>query len=123
MHKLLCLNLANLYLILQALPNFTMLLLPCNAFISFILIFAGSYSCVGAEFVFRRNINYYIMGIFIPSIIIVVLSWMAFWIDKSSTPGRVSLSLITILTMQNQVRGNKTVCFIIHYRHKNSLTL
>lgn len=52
---------------------------------------------------FRRNINYYVMGLFVPSILIVVLSWVGFWIDKESTPGRVSLSLLTILTMQNQV--------------------
>ncbi|XP_067946177.1 glycine receptor subunit alpha-2-like [Watersipora subatra] len=63
----------------------------------------GSFSCIAIQFEFSRNINYYIMGLFLPSILIVVLSWVAFWIDKSSTPGRVSLSLLTILTMQNQM--------------------
>ena len=55
------------------------------------------------DLTFGRMSNYYTMGLFIPSVLIVVLSWVAFWIDKHSTPGRISLSLLTILTMQNQV--------------------
>ena len=65
----------------------------------------GSFSCIAVQFEFKRNVNYYIMSLFIPSVLIVVLSWVAFWIDKDSTPGRISLSLLTILTMQNQVRS------------------
>ncbi|XP_067947398.1 glycine receptor subunit alphaZ1-like [Watersipora subatra] len=63
----------------------------------------GSFSCISAQFEFKRNINYYMMGLFLPSILIVILSWVSFWIDKASTPGRVSLALLTILTMQNQM--------------------
>ena len=68
-----------------------------------ICYFEGAFSCVSMTVRFHRRINYYIMGLFVPSILIVLLSWVAFWIDKASTPGRVSLSLLTILTMTNQV--------------------
>ncbi|XP_067943197.1 glycine receptor subunit alphaZ1-like [Watersipora subatra] len=63
----------------------------------------GSFSCISIQFEFTRNINYYVMSLFLPTILIVILSWVSFWIDKSSTPGRVSLALLTILTMQNQM--------------------
>mgnify|MGYP001793879360 CR=1 FL=1 len=63
----------------------------------------GSFSCAGLVLVFRRQINYYVMSLFVPSTLLVLLSWVGFWIDKESTPGRISLSLLTILTMQNQV--------------------
>ena len=64
---------------------------------------------------FRRNINYYIMGLFVPSMLIVLLSWLGFWIDKESTPGRVSLSLLTILTMQNQVSKPRLLLYYMYY--------
>ncbi|XP_067942307.1 glycine receptor subunit alpha-2-like [Watersipora subatra] len=63
----------------------------------------GWFSCISAEFKFRRNVTFYVIGLFIPSLLIVFLSWLAFWIDKASVPGRVSLSMITILTMQSQM--------------------
>ena len=40
---------------------------------------------------FVRALGYYIIQIYIPSTLIVVLSWVSFWIDRTSAPARVSL--------------------------------
>jgi hypothetical protein len=40
---------------------------------------------------FVRSLGYYIIFIYIPSSLIVILSWVSFWIDRTSAPARVSL--------------------------------
>lgn len=40
---------------------------------------------------FVRVLGYYIIQIYIPSTLIVVLSWVSFWIDRNSAPARVTL--------------------------------
>ena len=40
---------------------------------------------------FVRSLGYYIIQIYIPSTLIVVLSWVSFWLDRTSAPARVSL--------------------------------
>ncbi|ELU10292.1 hypothetical protein CAPTEDRAFT_124990, partial [Capitella teleta] len=36
---------------------------------------------------------------YIPCILIVMLSWLSFWIDIKSVPARISFGLLTVLTM------------------------
>ena len=66
---------------------------------------SGRYSCVYAEFVFHRKFGYYLIQIYVPSVLVVLLSWVSFWLDASSVPARVSLGLLTILTMTSQMSG------------------
>ena len=47
----------------------------------------------------RRKIGSFVMRSYIPSILIVMLSWVGFWINKNSDPARVSLGVTTVLTM------------------------
>lgn len=41
----------------------------------------GEYSCIFASLEFERETSYYFFKLFIPSIILVFLSWLSFWID------------------------------------------
>ena len=45
------------------------------------------------------------MQTYIPSILIVVLSWVSFWINIDAVPARISLGLLTVLTMTTQSVG------------------
>ena len=47
----------------------------------------------------KREIGYYMIQIYIPSFLIVVLSWVSFWIAVDATPARVSLGITTVLTI------------------------
>uniref|UniRef100_A0A1I7YKX5 Neur_chan_memb domain-containing protein n=1 Tax=Steinernema glaseri TaxID=37863 RepID=A0A1I7YKX5_9BILA len=60
---------------------------------------SGKYSRLGCVFLFRRNIGFYIIQIYLPSILIVVISWVSFWLSRDATPARVALGVTTVLTM------------------------
>jgi glycine receptor alpha-3 len=48
---------------------------------------------------FVRSLGYFITQIYIPSTLIVALSWVSFWLDRTAAPARVSLGITTVLTM------------------------
>ncbi|KAL4230208.1 Glycine receptor subunit alpha-3 [Mactra antiquata] len=55
----------------------------------------------------RRKVGYYIVQVFVPSILIVVLSWVSFWVDHDAVAARISLGVLTVLTMTTQSSGAK----------------
>ncbi|WAQ99205.1 GLRA1-like protein [Mya arenaria] len=55
------------------------------------------YPCIGVKFILEREYSYYLIQIYLPSILIVILSWVNFWIDCKSVPGRISLALLTAI--------------------------
>ncbi|XP_047476131.1 gamma-aminobutyric acid receptor subunit beta-like isoform X11 [Penaeus chinensis] len=61
----------------------------------------GNYSRLLCEIMFVRSMGYYLIQIYIPSSLIVVISWVSFWLNRSApaTPARVSLGVTTVLTM------------------------
>ncbi|XP_041357667.1 glycine receptor subunit alpha-2-like [Gigantopelta aegis] len=65
----------------------------------------GKHSCLQANFFLSRNIGYYVVQMYIPSILIVTLSWISFWLTVNSVPGRISLGVLTVLTMTTQSSG------------------
>ncbi|KAL5011788.1 hypothetical protein ScPMuIL_010339, partial [Solemya velum] len=52
-----------------------------------------------------RNMGYYLVQIFVPSVLIVSLSWVSFWLDMEAVPARISLGVLTVLTMTTQSSG------------------
>ena len=47
----------------------------------------------------ERLYTVYIYQIYIPAALLVVLSWVTFWINKGATPARASVGVTTVLTM------------------------
>lgn len=62
----------------------------------------GNYSSLRADFFLVRNINYYVIQMYIPSLLIVMLSWVSFWLNVNSVPGRVNLGVLSVLTISTQ---------------------
>ncbi|XP_063728429.1 gamma-aminobutyric acid receptor subunit alpha-5-like [Symsagittifera roscoffensis] len=60
---------------------------------------SGNYSILAVNFQFKRNIGYFVMQTYMPCMMIVVLSWVAFWINREAAPARISLGITTVLTM------------------------
>lgn len=59
---------------------------------------AGLSPCLSITFTLKRNIGYYMIQLYIPSILIVILSWVSFWLNVDAAPARVSIGLLTVLT-------------------------
>jgi len=59
---------------------------------------AGAFPCLSLRFVLRRDIGYFLIQVYVPTILIVILSWVSFWINIDASPARVSLGLLTVLT-------------------------
>lgn len=59
----------------------------------------GNYSRMSLEIQFVRSMGYYLIQIYIPSGLIVIISWVSFWLNRQATPARVSLGVTTVLTM------------------------
>ncbi|KAI0218532.1 Gamma-aminobutyric acid receptor subunit beta [Lamellibrachia satsuma] len=59
----------------------------------------GNYSRLACELFFVRSLGYYVIQIYIPSCLIVVLSWVSFWLSRDAVPARVALGITTVLTM------------------------
>lgn len=62
----------------------------------------GNFSCLEAILYFQRKMEYYLIQVYLPSCLVVVLSWLSFWIDIEAVPARISLGLLTVLTMSTQ---------------------
>ncbi|KFM63445.1 Glycine receptor subunit alpha-2, partial [Stegodyphus mimosarum] len=75
-------------------------------------MYEETYSCVNVNFV---RIGYFIINTYIPTVLIVFMSMLIFWIPPESAPARVSLgvtSLLTIITKQYQ-STMPTVSYIV----------
>lgn len=49
------------------------------------------YSLLDVEFIFERRIIHSLLTVYIPSSLVVTLSWLQFWFDVEAVPGRMSL--------------------------------
>ena len=63
---------------------------------------SGNYSCLVAHFYLKRSVSYHLIQSYLPSILIVAISWVSFWMDIEAVPGRISLGVITLLAVSSQ---------------------
>lgn len=68
--------------------------LTCN--VSFHI---GEFSCIVAEFYLKRAIGFHLLECYLPTVLIVIISWLSFWLDVEATPARITLGITTLLTM------------------------
>ncbi|XP_042859260.1 ligand-gated ion channel 50-like, partial [Penaeus japonicus] len=81
-------------------------------------VFTGSgwnYSCLVAEFHMRRAIGFHLVQSYLPTTLIVVISWVSFWMDVDSVPGRTTLGVTTLLTVSSKssVYFSETLIFFL----------
>ena len=68
-------------------------------FFCLLFCFLGNYSRLICEIRFARSLGFYLIQIYIPASLIVVISWVSFWLHRNATPARVALGVTTVLTM------------------------
>ena len=81
--------------------HFAVCQLLCWAFLLPLLLYyeTGTYQRLTFAFFLKRDIGYFILHVYVPSVIIVILSWISFWISVDPTPDRVSIVLVMVLAI------------------------
>uniref|UniRef100_A0A158R592 Neur_chan_LBD domain-containing protein n=1 Tax=Syphacia muris TaxID=451379 RepID=A0A158R592_9BILA len=65
----------------------------------------GSYSCLRVVLDLKRQFSFYLLQVYGPSSMLVIVSWVSFWLDRTAVPARVTLGVTTLLTMTTQASG------------------
>ncbi|XP_030380971.1 glycine receptor subunit alpha-4 [Scaptodrosophila lebanonensis] len=60
--------------------------------------FAGNYSSLSFTVHLTRVVGFYLMDYFLPSMLIVAISWVSFWLQADQAPPRITLGTSTMLT-------------------------
>lgn len=71
--------------------------------------YSGLYSVLQVSFNLRRKQGYFLIQVYVPCILIVVLSWVSFWLNREATSDRINLGKIFFLNdhtvFWNQIIG------------------
>ena len=59
----------------------------------------GNFSTITVTFAFQRRIGYFLIQVYFPTIFVVTLSWIAFWMERDDIGNRMALGITTILTI------------------------
>ncbi|TNN62778.1 Glycine receptor subunit beta [Liparis tanakae] len=62
----------------------------------------GYYTCVEVIFTLRRQVGFYLMGVYAPTLLLVVLSWLSFWINPDASAARVPLGILSVLSLSSE---------------------
>jgi len=62
----------------------------------------GSFTCLEVVFRFKRRLGYFMFHTYIPTCLIVMMSWISFWIKPEAVPARVTLGVTSLLTLSTQ---------------------
>lgn len=63
------------------------------------LIKGTPHTILAVKFFLRRHTGFFLIQVYIPCILLVVLSWVSFWINREATSDRIALGTTTVLTM------------------------
>lgn len=75
----------------------------------------GNYSCLNSTFILSRQLGYWLASTYIPNILIMVVSWLNFWVSVDAVPARVNLSLLTLLGIITQSTGYASILPRVSY--------
>lgn len=64
---------------------------------------SGNYSRLSVEIQFERSMGHYLVQVYIPATLIVIISWVSFWLKREAITARVGLTVATVLIMTNQM--------------------
>ncbi|CAG2180916.1 unnamed protein product, partial [Oppiella nova] len=63
----------------------------------------------------NRSLDFYLNQVYIPALMVVVISWLPFWMDKRDTQARVGLGITTVLAIITLVTNTNATLPKISY--------
>ncbi|KAJ8949687.1 hypothetical protein NQ314_008149, partial [Rhamnusium bicolor] len=76
--------------------------------IQYLKMVSGEFSVLQVSFNLQRHTGYFLIQVYVPCILIVVLSWVSFWIHREATSDRVGLGITTVLTLSTISLDSRT---------------
>lgn len=67
------------------------------------LEFSRQYNILTMELVFKKTFYSILIQIYVLSMILVIISWISFWLDAKATATRASLGITMLLSLVNQL--------------------
>ncbi|TRY76219.1 hypothetical protein TCAL_03829 [Tigriopus californicus] len=78
----------------------------------------GTFPSVTVRLTFRRKLTYHLLRTYLPSTLFVILAWFSMFIPLEHVPGRVTMSMTTLLTLASMFGSLSTVTPPISYTTK-----
>lgn len=75
----------------------------------------GDFSVLEVKFNMERHAGYFLIQVYLPCGLIVVLSWVSFWINREATSDRVGLGITAVLTLSTISLDSRTDLPKVHY--------
>lgn len=63
--------------------------------------------CLQVNFIVTRPMGYFLIQFYIPSVLLVVLSFVSFWISVDAVVARVNIGLMSVLNLVTQSTGSR----------------
>ncbi|CDS43762.1 Cys loop ligand gated ion channel subunit [Echinococcus multilocularis] len=63
----------------------------------------GTYTCLLGRFQLKRQVGSYLVGTYVPAFLIVIVSWLTFWVSPEAIPARVTLGLLTLISLLTKI--------------------
>ncbi|KAK3107651.1 hypothetical protein FSP39_019181 [Pinctada imbricata] len=73
------------------------------------------FNCIGLKLSLNRRYGYYLLQVYVPSMLIVFLSWVSLWLSTDSMGPRVLLGVLTITGMTTQFSGTRAALARVSY--------
>lgn len=58
-----------------------------------------NFTTITVSYTFKRRLGYYLLQVFVPDILIVLISWIVFWMSPDNAGDRLTIGITTILTI------------------------
>ncbi|XP_076323285.1 glycine receptor subunit alpha-2-like isoform X2 [Tachypleus tridentatus] len=68
----------------------------------------GNFSVLKITFTLKRQNGYHLIETYLPTFMIVMISWVSFWLNVDAVPARVTLGVTTLLTLTTVAAGVRT---------------
>ena len=72
---------------------------PFFTLIGLFFFFTGIHSTLQVQFKLQRHMGNFVIQVYGPCVLLVVISWVSFWLNREATSDRISLGVTTVLTM------------------------
>ncbi|XP_072019835.1 glycine receptor subunit alpha-2-like isoform X2 [Amphiura filiformis] len=75
----------------------------------------GPFSNAQVHFYFQRQMQAFFLTVYIPTVLLVSIAWLSFWIDAKAAPARVALGITTVLTVTTMTAGIQETLPVVTY--------